>query len=66
MFKRNTLSILVWGLLILILSIPILNLIFLIWGFLAHRFSKNVRNFIVAYIILYFIFGVAAFQGGFI
>ncbi len=64
MFKRKELGVLPWMLLIAILSVPILNLIFLIWGFVTNRFSKSVQNFIIAFMIMYYVFGVSLFSRG--
>lgn len=57
MFKKNKLSILEWLLLIVILSIPILNVVFVIWGLLNNKFSQNLKNFGVAYVIWVYVLG---------
>lgn len=65
MFKQNKLTIFQWFVLILIMSVPILNIIFLVWGFLTNRFSRNLKNFIIAYLIFYLLFAGGLFQFGF-
>lgn len=53
MFRNDKLSVLEWILLLVILTIPILNVIFAIWMFFRGRASETVKNFFVAYLILY-------------
>ncbi|MBU1020432.1 MAG: hypothetical protein KJ847_04395, partial [Firmicutes bacterium] len=47
------LSVLAWIVLIVILSIPIVNIIFAVWMFIRRGTSDTVKNFFVAYLILY-------------
>lgn len=65
MFRKDRLSIFQWFVLILIMSVPILNVIFLIWGFLTNRFGRNLKNFIIAYIIFVYLFTGGLLQFGF-
>lgn len=66
MFKKNKLSIFEWFLLILIVNIPIVNVIFIVWGVLTNKFSQNLKNFAVAYVIFYILFVGGIWRGGFI
>lgn len=64
MFKKNKLSIFEWFLLIIIVSIPIVNVIFIVWGVLGNKFSENLKNFGIAYVIFYLLFVGGLWQGG--
>lgn len=64
MFKKNKLSILEWFILLVIVSIPIVNIIFVIWGILNNKFSVNLKNFGIAYVIFYLLFVGGLWQGG--
>ena len=64
MFKKNKLSILEWFLLLILVSIPIVNIIFIVWGVLNNKFSENLKNFGIAYVIFYFLLGAGFWQGG--
>ncbi len=53
MFKGKEISVLGWIILILILSVPILNVIFVIWALVSHKANKTVKNFFVAFLIFW-------------
>lgn len=53
MFRTDKLSVLEWILLLVILTVPILNVVFAVWMFIRGRASETVKNFFVAYLILY-------------
>lgn len=48
MFKRKDISVLAWMILILILSVPVLNVIFVVWVLLSSKANRSVKNFVVA------------------
>ncbi len=64
MFKKNKLNVLEWLILIIIVSIPIVNVIFIIWGVLNNKFSENLKNFAIAYVIFYLLIAGGIWQGG--
>lgn len=53
MFRNDKLSVLEWILLLVILTVPILNVVFAVWMFIRGKASETVKNFFVAYLILY-------------
>lgn len=53
MFRRDRLTVLAWIVLIIILSIPIVNVIFAVFMFIRRGTSATVKNFFIAYLILY-------------
>ena len=53
MFRTDRLSVLEWILLLIILSVPILNVVFAVWMFFRGKASETVKNFFIAYLILY-------------
>ena len=53
MFSKDRLSVLAWIVLIIILSIPVLNIIFAVIMFLRPRTSATVKNFFIAFLVLY-------------
>mgnify|MGYP000903852237 CR=1 FL=1 len=55
MFKSDRLSVAEWIVLLIILAIPILNVIFAIYMFIQRKASETVRNFFIAYLVLYFL-----------
>ena len=61
MFKKNKLSILEWFILLVLLTIPVVNVIFVIWGVINNKFSLNLKNFGIAYIIWYVLVGGSIF-----
>ena len=65
MFRRDKLSVTAWIILILILSVPILNVAFVVWMFIRPRTSDTVKNFFVAYLILWFLAWIGIFTGAF-
>lgn len=66
MFRRDKLSVLAWIALIVILSIPIVNIIFAVWMFIRRGTSDTVKNFFVAYLILYILAAwLGIFNGAF-
>ncbi len=64
MFKKNKLGIIEWLVLIIIMSIPIVNIVFLIWGLVKNKFSENLKNFVIAYFIVFLLLGGGLFQLG--
>lgn len=64
MFKKNKLSIFEWLILIILISIPIVNIIFVVWGILNNKFSENLKNFGIAYLIFYLLFAGGLWQSG--
>jgi len=65
MFSRNDLSVLAWIIMIVILSIPVVNVLFVIYIFLKRKANKSVKNFFVAYLILYCLAFFGVFNGVF-
>ncbi len=65
MFRKDRLSVLAWLVLIIILSIPIVNIIFAVYMFIRRRTSDTVKNFFVAYLVLYFLALFGMFNGAF-
>lgn len=61
MFKQNKLSIFEWFILLVFLTFPIINIIFVIWGVVNNKFSVNLKNFGIAYIIWYVLVGGGLF-----
>jgi len=58
--------VLAWIALIVILSIPIVNVIFAVWMFIRRGTSDTVKNFFVAYLILDILAaGLGLFNGAF-
>jgi hypothetical protein len=53
MFRRDKLTVLAWIVLIIILSIPVVNVIFAVIMFIRRKTSATVKNFFIAYLILY-------------
>ena len=65
MFRRDKLSVLAWIILIIILSIPVLNIIFAVVMFLRSGTSDTVKNFFIAYLLLYALAFFGMFNGAF-
>ena len=65
MFKKDKLSVIEWIVLLIILSVPILNVIFAVWMFLRGRASETVKNFFIAYLVLYVLAFLGMFGGVF-
>lgn len=66
MFRRDKLSVLAWIVLIVILSIPILNIIFVVWMFIRRGTSDTVKNFFIAYLLLFILaYFLGIFDGAF-
>ena len=72
MYKKDDISVFAWIVLILILSVPVLNVIFVIWALVSDKANKTVKHFFAAYLVFWFLalFGIfdgtfAAFQGVF-
>lgn len=53
MFTSDRVSVLGWVILLLIMSVPILNVIFVIWMFLRRKSSKTIKNFLVTFLVFY-------------
>lgn len=65
MFKRDRLTVLEWIVLLIILTIPILNVIFAIWMFFRGKASETVKNFFIAYLLLYLLAWIGVLGGVF-
>lgn len=65
MYKRDDISVLAWIILILILSVPVLNVIFVIWALLSDKANKSVKNFFAAYLVFWFLALFGIFDGPF-
>ena len=65
MFRKDKLSVSAWIILIVILSIPILNVVFAVWMFIRRGTSDTVKNFFIAYLLLYFLAFFGMFNGAF-
>ncbi|QMS84657.1 hypothetical protein [Candidatus Xianfuyuplasma coldseepsis] len=65
MFKKDKLSVLAWIVLIIALSIPVFNIIFAVYLFIRRRTSETVKNFFVAYLILWVLAWIGLFAGAF-
>ena len=63
MFRSDKLSVLEWIVLLIILAVPVLNVIFAIWMFLRFKSSATVKNFFIAYLILYVLAWIGLFGG---
>ena len=64
MFKRKDISVLAWMILILILSVPILNVVFVVWVLLSSRANRSVKNFVIAGLMFWFLAAVFGFFSG--
>ena len=53
MFKGKEISVLGWIILILVLSVPIVNVIFVVWAILSHRVNRTVKNFFFAFLVFW-------------
>jgi len=62
-FRNDKLSVMEWIFLLVILTIPILNVVFAVWMFIRGKASETVKNFFVAYLILY-LFAWVGILGG--
>ena len=56
MFKQKNISVLAWMILILILSVPILNVVFVILTLLSSKANKSVKNFLIAGLVFAILF----------
>lgn len=65
MFRNNKVSVLEWIILIIILNIPILNVIFAVVLTLRGRTSVTIKNFFVAYLVMWFFAVFGIFSGAF-
>jgi hypothetical protein len=65
MFRKDKLSVLSWLVLIVILSIPVVNIIFAVLMFIRRGTSDTVKNFFIAYLVLYFLAFFGMFNGAF-
>lgn len=65
MFKKNDISVLAWMILILILSVPVLNVIFVIWAIISDSVNKTVKHFFGAYLIFWLLALIGIFNGPF-
>lgn len=64
MFKSKDIGVIAWMILILILSVPILNVIFVVWTLLSSRVNKTVKNFFVAYLVFWVLAAAFGFFDG--
>jgi len=65
MFRKDKLSVLDWIILIIILSIPVLNIVFAVLMFIRRGTSDTVKNFFIAYLLLYALAFLGMFNGAF-
>ena len=65
MFRKDKLSVLSWLVLIIILSIPVVNVIFVLVMLLGPGASSTVKNFFIAYLILWALAFFGMFNGAF-
>ena len=65
MFRRDKLSVFAWIVLIIVLSIPIVNIIFAVIMFIRSGTSDTVKNFFIAYLLLYALAFFGMFNGAF-
>lgn len=65
MFRKDRLSVIAWMVLIIILSIPVVNIIFAVVMFLRGKTSHTVKNFFIAYLIFYCFAVFGMFNGSF-
>ena len=65
MFKKDRLSVLEWIVLLIILAIPILNVVFAVWMFFRGKASETVKNFFIAYLVLYLLAFIGVLGGVF-
>lgn len=65
MFRSDRLSVLAWMVLLVLLTIPIVNVIFVIWILIRRRASQTVKNFFWAYAIFYILAWFGLFGGVF-
>lgn len=65
MFRKDRLSVLAWMVLLFILTVPILNVIFVVWILIRRRASHTVKNFFLAYGVFYLLAIFGMFNGVF-
>jgi len=65
MFRKDRLSVLAGIVLIVILSIPVVNVVFAVIMFIRRGTSGTVKNFFVAYLILWCFAVFGLFNGAF-
>ena len=65
MFRKDRLSVFGWLVLIVVLSIPVVNIIFAVVMFIRKGTSDTVKNFFIAYLVLYFLAFFGMFDGAF-
>jgi hypothetical protein len=65
MFKKQDIGVLAWMILIIILSIPVINFIFVLWALLSSKVNRTVKNFFVAYLVFWFLAIFGIFDGTF-
>ena len=61
MFRSDRLSVLEW--ILIILTVPILNVVFAVWMFIRGKASETVKNFFIAYLLLYLLAYLGIFTG---
>ena len=65
MFKRNEISTFAWIVLLVVLSIPILNVIVGVILYLDRKTNRTVKNFFNAFIVLWLLAMIGLFNGVF-
>ena len=65
MFRSDRLSSLEWIILLIILTVPVLNVIFAVWMFFRGKASETVKNFFIAYLLLYLLAYLGVLTGVF-
>jgi hypothetical protein len=64
-FRSDKISILGWMVLLVLLTIPVVNVIFVIWILIRRRASQTVKNFFIAYGVFYLLAWLGLFNGVF-
>ena len=65
MFRSSKVTVLEWIILLVICSVPILNIIFVVFMFIRGKASPTIKNFFVAYLILWVLAFFGMFTGVF-
>lgn len=65
MFKKQDIGVLAWMVLIIVLSIPIVNFLFVLWALISSKANRTVKNFFVAYFVFWFLAFFGIFDGTF-
>ncbi len=65
MFKSNKISVVGWMVLLVLCSIPVVNVIFVVWILIRRKASSTVKNFFIAYGVFYVLAFFGMFNGVF-